>query len=131
MIESNGVCGAAVGSESIILLARLVGNAGLEIGPEDLAAIEYSIYSVDAHRRFRTAVFSQLAVPLDVRGVVLDSLRRDRVWKVDDVGYNFRHEIALAEQAISPWGPDHIDIEYVLTPSQGGKVRLRFQLKEI
>ena len=36
---------------------------------------------------------------LDVDDVVLDSLANDELWTVDDVGYNFRHEINVGSKS--------------------------------
>ena len=132
MSESNGVCGTAVRRGSIILLARIVDSDGTNIGRANVAAIDYSIYEVDPHHPGElTAVAGHETVPLEVRDVIFDSLITDYLWTVDDVGYNFRHEIALGENVVSPQADTHIDIRYVLTPTTGAKTSVRFQLEVI
>jgi hypothetical protein len=119
----------AVHNELVVLLARLIDGDGLRIRPKDVSAIECSIYEVNSYRRECTAATGYDAVSLAVENVMLDSLRTDWPWKVDDVGYNFRHEVSLGDKALTPRADAHIEVQYVLTPTSGENVRMRFQLK--
>jgi hypothetical protein len=76
------------------------------------------------------ARLSDVALPLGVHDVLFDRLVRDRQWTVDDVGYNFRHELVISDDVIQ-FGAGAVELVYELTQKEGVKVRLRFQSKVI
>jgi hypothetical protein len=108
--------GATVNGNNVVLLARLVDRDGVAIGPADVAAIEWFVSKVDGRR-------------LEVGDVLHNALQFDELWSVDEVGYNFRHEIALSDR--SARGQSYVEVQYVITLTIGEQVNVRFQLKVI
>ena len=77
-----------------ILMARLVDASGTPIQPATIRAIDCTIYEIDpCWPHSLTLVTGYDAVYVAVANVVFDSLQIDELWTVDDLGYNFRHEI--------------------------------------
>jgi hypothetical protein len=118
----------AAQSGLIVLLARLVDSAGVAIRPGDVAAMEYSIYRVDRDGHFRREPISEIALQLNVDNVLFDAPQLDHVWRVDGVGYNFRHEIDLGEKLVNPPAGSHIVVEYIVTPVRGAPTKVKFEL---
>ena len=97
-----------------------------------MAAIEYSIYAVDPCWPGEAAIIGgHEAVALDARDVVFDALQNGDVWTVDEVGYNFRHEIEFSLSDLFPKADAQYQVCYELTPPIGQKTIVRFQLKVI
>jgi len=130
MVMTNGACGTTVTRSAVVLVARIEDDRGRQIVCADVAAIRYSIYAVVAGCGLRVARLSDVGLPLAVQEVLFDGLVRDRQWTVDDVGYNFRHELVISDDVIQVGGGE-IELVYELTPKEGAKTRLRFQSKVI
>jgi hypothetical protein len=124
---------AAVQSGSIVLLARLVDARGVALRPEEVAAIDYSILRADDSGRGaqQTVVAGQDAASLAVDDVLFDSLECGEPWKVDGVGYNFRHEVQLGAGVIVPEAGRPIVIQYFVTLVRGSTTRIQFRLGEM
>jgi hypothetical protein len=131
MVSTNGACGTTDHHVAVVVFARIVDDRGRRIVCADVAAICYSIYAVDVHSGLRIARLSDIALPLEVRDVLFDRLVRDRRWTVDDVGYNFRHEVEVGDHVMRFGIDGNIELVYELTPKNGDKVRLPFQSKVV
>jgi len=120
------------GSESclVVLLARIVDPAGVSIRPSAVKAIECSIYKRDQFDPVKlSAIDGHCGVALDASDVIADTLQTGGSWTIDVGGYNFRHRIDLTEVAVYLCRRDQLEIHYVVTPTIGEKMIIRFQLR--
>jgi hypothetical protein len=125
-----GICSKANASGSIVLMARIVDRAGAAIRPADVLAIDYSASEVDPYWPEQlTAVRGHRAVPLAVGEVLFDALQGGRSWSVDEVGYNFRHEIRFARGRTLPTNDARYEVVYQLTLFNGRRITVRFKLR--
>jgi hypothetical protein len=130
MATAVGTCGKALASGSIVLMARIVDRAGATIRPSDVKAIDYSAYEVDPYWPEQlTAVRGHRAVRLDVGDVLFDSPQVGRSWSVDNVGYNFRHEIRFARGRTLPTNDERYEVVYQLALFNGRRIAVRFKLR--
>ncbi len=118
-------------SGDVVLLARFVDRAREPLGPTDVCAIEFSIRrlggdAVDG----RKGAGGCDGIALNVHEVICDSLRRDNLWAVDDVGYNFCHRIRLGDfrKACDEPGT-HYELRYLVTQTTGDKTVVCFKLR--
>src|SRR5687768_11468905 len=122
MPQANDIYGTAFKNGSVILMARVVDSAGVNIQQSGVSAIKYSIYELDPSRPdVQTAVAGHDAFVLTVSGVIYNSLQTGGLWTVDAVGYNFRHEVDVSTNAAFPKAGIHYQIRYELTPTSGQK----------
>jgi hypothetical protein len=66
---------------------------------------------------------------LAVANFVFDSTQLDELWTLDDIGYNFRHEIQVDGHHRFPKPGFHYQVRYRLTDSNGKTTVVRFQLR--
>lgn len=132
MPQAKDIHGTAFKNGSAVLMARIVDAAGTNVQQAGIAAIEYSIYELDPCRPdVLVAVAGHDGVSLTVANVIFNSLETGGLWTVDDVGYNFRHEINVATSEAFPKAGTHYQVRYELTPASGQKTILRFQVRVI
>ena len=63
--------------------------------------------------------------------VIFNALQTGGLWTVDEVGYNFRHEINVSSSEAFPKAGVQYQVRYELTPTTGQKSIVRFQLRTI
>jgi hypothetical protein len=115
---------------SAVLMARIVDRTGAEIRPSHVSSIEYSLYEIDPlWPEHLTVVRGHRDVPLCVTEVLSDALQTGSAWSVDDVGYNFRHEIAFVGRAKSHEASMRCELRYEFAMAGGEKTIVRFQLR--
>ncbi|MEX2091838.1 MAG: hypothetical protein WD971_04130 [Pirellulales bacterium] len=132
MPQAQDIFGTAFKNGSAILMARIVDAAGANVQQAGLAAIEYSIYELDPCRPDNlAAVAGHDGVSLVVADVIFNALQTGGLWTVDDVGYNFRHEIDVSTTEAFPKAGAQYQVRYELTPTAGQKTIVRFQLRVI
>jgi hypothetical protein len=130
MATANGMCGKALASGTIVLMARIVDAAGAAIRPSDVAAMEYSAYEVDPFWPEQLTVLrGHRAAPLATRGVLFDSPQVGRGWSLDDDGYNYRHELSFDCCERWPDTEQRFVVAYQLTMAGGGRATVRFKLR--
>jgi hypothetical protein len=113
-------------------MARIVDAAGANVQQAGIAAIEYSIYELDPCRPdVLVAVAGHDGASLTVASVIFNALQTGGLWTVDDVGYNFRHEINVSTNEAFPKAGGQYQVRYELTPASGQKTIVRFQLRVI
>ena len=127
--EANGICDAALTHRTAVLMARIVDGVGQVVRRSDIEVVRYSIHELDGrHVDNDAAVPGHDAVVLNVDEVFFDSLQTGGLWTMDDVGYNFRHEIGVSgDRAFAKAGARY-QIWYELRPSTGEKTIVRFQI---
>jgi hypothetical protein len=83
-----------VASSPMVLRARILDGAGRPVRATDVVGIKCSIWDVDSYVRFA-------AMDANPYEVVLRCLTQDASWTIDNIGYNFRHNLTdLADFAI-------------------------------
>jgi len=132
MAQAKDIFGTAFKNGSAILMARIVDAAGANVQQAGIAAIEYSIYELDPCRPDNLAVVAgHDVVSLVVADVIFNALQTGGLWTVDEVGYNFRHEIDVSTTEAFPKAGVQYQVRYELTPTAGQKTIVRFQLRVI
>jgi hypothetical protein len=132
MPQANDICGTAFKNGSAILIARIVDAAGANVQQAGIAAIEYSVFELDPCRPDSLVVVAgHDGVSLAVANVVFNALQTGGLWTVDEVGYNFRHEIDVTGSEAFPKAGAQYQVRYELTPTSGQKSIVRFQLRVI
>lgn len=132
MPQARDIFGTAFKNGSAVLMARIVDAAGANVGQAGITSMAYSIYELDPCRPDElTAVVGHDGVSLAVANVIYNSLQTGGLWTVDEVGYNFRHEIDVSESAAFPKAGTQYQVRYELTPTSGQKTIVRFQLRVI
>lgn len=132
MADAADTYGTALKNGSATFLARVVGKDGANIVQADVASAEYSVYLLDDQDAdSRTAVTGHSGVALNVNDLIFNTLQKDALWTVDEVGYNFRHVLDVSEnQAFTIAGRRYL-VEFELTPSGGQVILVRFRINVI
>jgi hypothetical protein len=132
MPQAKDIFGTVFKNGSAVLLARIVDAVGEPIDQAAITSISYTIYELDPCRPdLQTAVAGHDGEALSVEDVIYDDLQIDPLWTVDEEGYNFRHEIVVAENEAFPKAGSQYQVRYQLTPATGQKLIVRFQLRSI
>lgn len=132
MPQAKDIVGSAFKNGSAILMARIVDATGANVQQAALASIKYSICELDPCRPDNLAVVAGHSnVSLGVASVIFNALQTGGLWTVDDVGYNFRHEIDVGTSEAFPKAGAQYQVRYELTPTTGQKTIVRFQLRVI
>jgi hypothetical protein len=132
MPQANDIFGTAFKNGSAVLLARIVDSAGVVVQQAGVSAIEYSVFELDPCRPDElTVVAGHDGVSLVVADVIFDSLQTGGLWTVDEIGYNFRHEIDVSADEAFPKAGAQYQVRYEITPTSGQKTIVRFQLRVI
>jgi hypothetical protein len=132
MPTARDIFGTTYKNGSATLMARVVDASGSNVQQAGIVAIEYSIYELDPCRPDNlTAVTGHDGVSLDVEDVIFNALQTGGLWTVDEVGYNFRHEVDVSASEAFPKAGTQYQIRYELAPTMGQKTIVRFQLRVI
>ncbi|HEY4232619.1 MAG TPA: hypothetical protein VGM76_04280 [Lacipirellulaceae bacterium] len=130
MIGSSEMNGAAIASQSAILMARIVDAAGRSVERSDIASVRYLILEIDAAQPdVAVVVTGHDRVRLDVDAVIYDALEFGGLWSIDELGYNFRHEIVVVPTATFPKPHAHYQVVYELVSAAGQTASIRFTLR--
>ena len=132
MTQAKDIFGTAFKNGTAVLMARVVDGDGDEIEQADVSAVEYSVFELDPCRPDNLAVVpGHDQVSLTVSSVVYNTLQTGGLWTVDEVGYNFRHEINVSTAEAFPKAGAQYQVRYELTPTAGQRTIVRFQLRVI
>ena len=132
MPTAKDIFGTAFKNGSAVLMARIVDAAGVNVQQAGISAIKYSVFELDPCRPDQlTAVAGHNGVALVVANVIFNALQTGGLWTVDEVGYNFRHEINVTSAEAFPKAGVQYQVRYELTPTTGQKSIVRFQLRVI
>lgn len=98
--------------------------------PEVVQSIDYLLFQWDEKRRRKRPVFGHIARRLDVCEVVFPELVTDERWDVDCSGYNFCHELVVADSEL-PGGRGDVPFElvYRMTDASGEVSIISFQVR--
>ncbi|MEX2316322.1 MAG: hypothetical protein WD669_04160 [Pirellulales bacterium] len=132
MPQANDIFGTAFKNGSAVLMARIVDSAGVNVQQSGLTAIKYSVFELDPCQPDSLFIVSgHNDVTLTVASVIYNALQAGGLWTVDAVGYNFRHEIDVSQDAAFPKAGVQYQVRYTLTPTSGQKTIVRFQIRVI
>jgi hypothetical protein len=113
---------------TLVLLARIVDNAGAIVCPSAVATIAYSLYELDVCGK-PIPVDRQIGVPVDVDDALRDELVIDDAWSLDPLGYNFRHELELYPIVQNLLRTGRYRLIYEFTSAAGQTHFIKFELK--
>jgi hypothetical protein len=132
MADASEIHGVVFKNGSATLLARVVGADGSPVTQASIASARYTVYLLDdADADAGAPVAGHTAVAVSVASLVYDSLQKDNLWDVDDVGYNFKHVLDVsAHPAFAAAGRSY-RIVFELTPATGQVVLVRFRVYAI
>ena len=132
MPNAKDIFGTAFRNGSAVLMARIVDSTGANVQQSGIASVEYSVIELDPCRPDNLSmVAGHDGVSLDVEDVIFNALQTGGLWTVDEVGYNFRHEIDVSATEAFPKAGAQYQVRYELTPTAGQKTIVRFQLRVI
>lgn len=130
MAIAKDILGTVFRHSTAILMARVVDAAAEPINQASVASASYTIFALEVNAPSSLApVTGHEDVALTVEDIVFDVLQTDGGWTVDDVGYNFRHEIDVSENEAFGEAGRNYQVRYELLPVTGQKIVFRFQLK--
>lgn len=115
---------------SAVMMARVVNSLGQNLNRASVSTIEYTVYELTtSDPTGLSAVTGHNDVTLVVGDVIYDTLQNDDSWNVDEVGFNFRHEIDVSTNEAFPDAGKVYQVRYELMPVTGQKTVFRFQLR--
>jgi hypothetical protein len=113
-----------------VMLARIVDGHGDNVNQASIASASYTIFALEPYEpEILIPVEGHEEVALDVEEVIFDVLQTDGGWTVDDLGYNFRHELDVSTDDAFTQVVRMYQVRYELQPVTGQKLVFRFQLK--
>ena len=130
MPTAQDIRGTVFKNGSAVLLARIVDVNGDAVATSDLSSVSYSVLEIDpVDHDTLTPIAGHDEVTLDVADVFYDTLQTDGAWSVDEVGYNFRHELEVdTDEAFIVAGANY-QVRYEVTPATGQKLVFRFLVR--
>ncbi len=117
---------------AIVVAARLLDRRCSTLSPYAIRSIDYSLYEVDVDGACGVRPVAGFdRTTLDVDDVMFAELQNE-AWAVDDVGYNFRHKIALARTNDTfAWSGTRYEIRYVFTHQTGEATVVCFRIRRV
>jgi len=132
MADASDIHGVVFKNGSATLLARVVGADGAPVTQAGIASARYTVSLLDdGDPDAATPVVGHTAVTVSVALLIYDTLQKDNLWDVDDLGYNFKHVLnVLTHPAFAIAGRNY-RIAFELTPASGQVVLVRFRVYAI
>ncbi len=129
MAEACDIHGVAFKHGSVVLLARVVGADGSPLVPSQITSARYTVELLDeADADVATPVAAHTAVQVAVAGLLSETLLIDDTWEVDDLGYNFRHELDVSAQPAFDIAGRNYRVVFELVPANGQVILMRFRV---
>ncbi len=130
MPTAHDISGHVFKQSTARFLARVVDADGWPILRSDLAAIQYSVSLLDDNAPdAEQPVSGHQDQPLDIAATVFDTLQLDATWTADAQGYNFRHDLQIADHPAFAFAGLTYRVRYELTPNVGAPIVVRFRLR--
>jgi len=130
MHDAQDIRGRVFKNASASLYARIVDGNGDLIVPDDIAALSYTVFEIAPEMPDElTAVEGHDEVALDPEVVFYETLQTGGAWNLDEVGYNFRHDIDVTTHEAFPHAGVSYQVRYEMTPVAGQRVVFRFLLR--
>jgi len=99
--------------EDLEPLDRIAGRDGARLSEADVADIDVYAYELNTNTLLYSATGLDPGAGVDPDTRVFDTLQTDGRWKVDNVGYNFRHLIPYASVSAGFEGGKGVRVEVV------------------
>ncbi len=132
MADASDIRGVVFKNGSATLLARVVGADGTPVIQSDVDSAKYTAYLLDeTDPDAATAVTGHAGVAVDAASLIYDSLQKDSLWDVDDVGYNFKHLLDVSANQVFAAAGRSYRIVFELTPVSGQVILVRFRVHAI
>jgi hypothetical protein len=132
MADASDIHGVAFKNGSATLLARVVGADGAPVTQSDVASAQYTAYLLDeSDPDAATPVAGHTDVTVDVASLIYNSLQKDELWDVDDVGYNFKHVLDVSANQVFTAAGRSYRVVFELTPGSGQVILVRFRVHVI
>ncbi|QDV76117.1 hypothetical protein [Botrimarina mediterranea] len=126
------IYGSTFAGASAVLMARVAYADGTLVAPEEIASAAYAVAEVDpCGLAPPTDVAGHTGVALDVEQVLSTELLDNPPWEVDEVGFNFRHEVDVTESPAFVTAGRRYRVQYVLTPTDGQPIVVRFFIEAL
>jgi len=125
MIRTNTALPARAAASSTALLARILDAAGRPVRATGVVGIECSVREVGSY-------MPGVGIEANPFEVILPSLVRDQSWTVDDIGYNFRHDLTHVADFASLALPEfsgHVEVRYDFMVVDCSRATVSFYLK--
>ncbi len=117
---------------SAILLARVKNWTAEYITQVAISSIAYTVSLVDADDdNTVTAVTGHDGVAIAKADAAFDTLQKDDLWRVDDTGYNFKHQIDVSDNEAFALLGRRYRIDVVLTPVSGQVIRWAYLVEAV
>lgn len=130
MNQATDIYGAVFAGASAVTMARVAYADETLITQSDIASITYSIEeSAPCGVAPPTSVEGHTGVSVPVASAVSDTLLTDAAWDADGLGYNFRHEVDVTTSPAFSTPGNRYTVRYVLTPTAGQPIILRFEIE--
>jgi hypothetical protein len=119
--------------DEVMLMARFLDARGEPLHRTTIRRVSCLVYRLDPRSKLERRPASRFdRTELTVDDVFFASLQRDSLWVVDDVGYNFRHRIPLADCGKEIRIPgDWYEVEYFIMQTTGETAVVCFRLRGI
>ena len=132
MANAVDILGVAFKHGSATLLARVVGADGAPVTQADITSAQYTAYLLDPKDAdAATPIAGHTDVAVSVSSLIYDTLQKDALWDVDEVGYNFKHVLDVSVyQAFFAAARDY-RIVFELSPAAGQIILVRFRVHAI
>jgi hypothetical protein len=132
MASASDIHGVVFKNGSATLLARVVGADGTAVTQSEIASASYTAYLLDqSDPDAATAVVGHTGVAVDVASLIHDSLQKDELWDVDEVGYNFKHVLDVSTYPVFGTAGRAYRVVFELTPVAGQVILVRFRVHAI
>src|SRR5690606_3959990 len=120
MLNPQDIRGRAFKYASATLLARNTDADGDNIGADDIDTLRYSVLEIaQVTPDTLTQVEGHNNVELEADEIFVDTLQTDPPWDLDEVGYNFRHDIDVTTHEAFPHAGVEYQVRYEVTPMAG------------
>ncbi len=132
MPSALDIFGTVFKNDSVILMARVVGDDGLPITKATISSIEYTVYLLnEANPDTLTPVTGHTSVAVTVGDTLYDVLQIDELWDADTEGYNFKHVLDVSSNQAFVTAGVYYQVRFTLTPASGQDIIIRFKVKAI
>lgn len=126
------IYGSTFAGTSVVLMARVAFADGTLVAPEDVESVTYGVAEIDpCGLTAPVDVEGHAGVALDAGQVLSATLLDDAPWDVDEVGFNFRHEVDVTEAPAFVTAGRRYRVQYVLMPTDGQPIVVRFVIEAL
>jgi hypothetical protein len=123
MRSGDAVCQAKAAGAAMVLLARIIDATGRLVRPADIRQVDCIV------RQPGSCARDVHGFAVKQRDVFLPALVRDSSWTLDEVGYNFRHDVTRVAEFFGARGGGRVEVRYLFSLANGGREMVSFYLK--